>query len=80
MSKLDEHQRRIEELERKVKGLQRQTGILHTKVEMTTNKQERRIRDLEIKAHVAQGVPQKRVAEIYELSAGRVNQIVKKIA
>ncbi|MCD2515506.1 hypothetical protein LQ564_04185 [Massilia sp. G4R7] len=80
MAKQDEHQRRIEELERQVKGLQRQTGILHAKVEMTTNKQERRIRDLEIKAHVAQGVPQTKVAKVYQLSPGRVNQIVKKLA
>jgi hypothetical protein len=29
---------------------------------------------------VEQGVPQKKVAEIFQLSAGRVNQIIKKVA
>ena len=71
---------RIKELERKVAGLQRQFGVLNAKHEATTDKHGRRIRDLEIKTAVKDGVPQKRVAEIYDLSAARVNQIVRKTA
>ncbi|MGI4843005.1 MAG: hypothetical protein ACRYF7_06790 [Janthinobacterium lividum] len=81
MSRKDEEQDyRIKELERKVAGLQRQVGVMNARFDVTTNKQERRLRDLEIKSAVQQGVPQRKVAEIYELSAGRVSQIVKKIA
>lgn len=71
---------KIKELERKVAGMQRQIGVVNARIDVTTNKHERRIRDLEIKTAVQQGVPQKKVAQIYELSAGRVNQIIKKIA
>lgn len=79
MSKLDEHQYRIAQLERKVKGLQRQAGVMNARFEATTEKQDRRIRDLEIKNAVqVHKVPQKKVAEIYELSPGRVSQIVKR--
>lgn len=70
----------IKELERKVAGMQRQIGVMNARIDSTTNKHERRIRDLEIKTAVQQGVSQKKVAQIYELSAGRVNQIIKKIA
>lgn len=75
-----EHEYRIQELERQVRGLQRQVGVMNASFSVTTSKQERRIRDLEIKTAVQQGVPQKKVAEIYDLSAGRVSQIVKKVA
>lgn len=71
---------RIKELERKVAGMQRQIGVVNARVDVTTKKQDQRIRDLEIKAAVQQGVPQNKVAKIYELSPGRVNQIVKRVA
>ena len=79
MSKSDEHQYRIAQLERKVTGLQRRVGVMNASFEAVTSKQDRRIRDLEIKAAVqVQKVPQKKVAEIYDLSPGRVSQIVKR--
>jgi hypothetical protein len=71
---------RVKQLERKVQGLQRNLGVLNARFEVTTNKQEQRIRDLEIKAAVQNGVPQKKVAQIFELSAGRVSQIIKRVA
>lgn len=71
---------RIKELERQVKGLQRQVSVVHARIDATTIKQERRLRDLEIKTAVQQGVPQKKLAEIYDISRGRVSQIAKKIA
>lgn len=71
---------RIKELERKVSGMQRQIGVVNARIDVTTKKQDRRIRDLEIKTAVQQGVPQNQVAKIYELSSGRVNQIIKKVA
>lgn len=79
MSKMEEHKYRIAQLERKVTGLQRQVGVMNARFEVTTDKQDRRIRDLEIKNAVqVHKVPQKKVAEIYDLSPGRVNQIVKR--
>jgi hypothetical protein len=80
MAKIDEHQYRIEQLERKMTGVQRQAGVQNARFEQTAKKQEQRIRNLEIKVAVEQGVPQKKVAEIFQLSAGRVNQIIKKVA
>lgn len=71
---------RVRELERQVKGMQRHIGVVNERLEVTAKQHERRIRDLEIKTAVQQGVPQNRVAKIYDLSPGRVNQIVKKIA
>jgi len=71
---------RIKELERQVKGLQRQVSVVHARIDATSSKQERRLRDLEIKTAVQQGVPQKKLAEIYDISRGRVSQIAKKIA
>ena len=71
---------RIEDLERKVEGMQRQISIVNARLDVTTHKHERRIRDLEIRAAVQQGVPQNKVAKIYTLTPGRVNQIAKKIA
>lgn len=76
----DEHEYRIKTLERQVKGLQRQVGVINARANATTDAQERRIRNLEIKTAAQQGVPQRKLAEIYELSPGRVSQIVKKIA
>lgn len=80
MSREAEQDYRISELERQLKGLQRQVGVVHARIDATTERHERRLRDLEIKTAVQQGVPQKRVAEIYEISKGRVSQIVKKLA
>lgn len=71
---------RIQQLERKVKGMQRQIGVVNARLDVTTKKQERSIRDLEIKIAVQQGIPQRQVAKIYELSPGRVSQITKKVA
>lgn len=78
--KLSAVEYRIKLLERKVSGLQRQVGVLNAKHDVTHNQHERRIRDLEIKSAVQSGVPQKRVAQIYDLSAARVSQIAKKTA
>lgn len=76
----DRQDYRIRELERKVEGLQKQVGVLHAKHDGVTVKHERRIRDLEIRDAVKGGASQKRVAKIYDLSAARVNQIVRKSA
>lgn len=70
---------RIRELERKVAGLQRQVGVINARQNATDKKTERRLRDLEIKA-AAQHVPQRRLAEIYNLTPGRINQIVRRVA
>ena len=80
MPKMDQHEYRVKALERKVSGLQRQVGVMNARLDVTSNKQERRIRDLEIKTAVQQGVSQKKVAELYELTPGRVSQIVKRVA
>lgn len=79
-TKQDELSYKTKELERKVNGMQRQLNVVNAKYEAITNKQERRIRDLEIKTAVNSGVSQRKVAEIYELSPGRVNQIVRKVS
>ncbi|PSU47325.1 hypothetical protein C9J12_15080 [Photobacterium frigidiphilum] len=71
---MDNHEYRIKELERKLRGMQVQIE----KTKSITQKHERAIRDLEIKNAVNSGLPQKKVAEIYDLSAARVNRIVKK--
>lgn len=70
---MDNHEYRIKELERKVRGMQVQIE----RVNSVTKKQEMAIRNLEIKNAVKSGVSQKKVAEIYDLSAARVNRIVK---
>lgn len=75
-----EHAYRIQQLERQVKGLQRQVGVTTARMEQTEKKQDQRIRDLEIKAAVNQGLSQRKVAQIYELTPGRVNQILKRNA
>lgn len=79
-NKDNERDYRIKELERQVAGMQKRIGITNARLDETAKKHEQRIRNLEIKVAVEQGVPQKKVAEIYQLSAGRVNQIIKKIA
>ncbi len=75
-----EHAYRIQQLERQVKGMQRQIGVTNARMEMTEKKQEQRIRNLEIQRAVDKGVSQRKVAQIFELTPGRVNQIVKKNA
>ncbi|MGN5143166.1 sigma factor-like helix-turn-helix DNA-binding protein [Aeromonas caviae] len=72
-----EHEYRIEELERKVAGLQRQVSIQRAIQDKDRSDTHRRLRDLEIKAAVERGVPQKEVAQIYDLSAARVSQIYR---
>ncbi len=79
MSKELEQDFRIRELERKVAGIQRQQGIQTARFEAAEKRTDMRIRDLEIKAAVQSGVSQRTVAKIYDLSAGRVNQILKKV-
>lgn len=71
---MDSHEYRIKQLERKVRGMQVQIERTNS----ITKKQDMAIRNLEIKNAVSSGVPQKKVAEIYDLSAARVNRIVKK--
>ncbi|HGU0869282.1 TPA: sigma factor-like helix-turn-helix DNA-binding protein, partial [Escherichia coli] len=68
---------RIEELERKVAGLQRQMSIQRAIQNKDRSEIQRRLRDLEIKAAVERGLPQKEVAKIYDLSAARVSQIYR---
>ena len=72
-----EHEYRIEELERKVAGLQRQMSIQRAIQNKDRSDTQRRLRDLEIKAAVERGLPQKEVAKIYDLSAARVSQIYR---
>lgn len=75
-----QHEYRTKKLERQVAGMQRQMGVMNARLDLTEKKYDRRLRDVEIKLAVQQGVSQKKVAEIYSLSAGRVNQIIKKVA
>lgn len=67
------------ELERKVAGMQRQLNIMNARQERQQATNERRLRDLEIRDAVRSGVPQKKTAEIFEISAARVSQIMKRI-
>jgi len=71
---------RIKELERKVLGMQRQINIVHAISDVREKRTNSRIRNLEIKTAIQQGVPQNVIANIYELSPGRISQIAKKIA
>ncbi len=71
---MDETEYRIKELERKVRGMQVQIE----KGASINKKHEKAIRDLEIKNAVKSGVSQRKVAEIYDLSAARVSQIARK--
>lgn len=61
-------------------GVQRQQAIQNARYEQTAKKQDQRLRNIEIKLAVTQGLPQVKVAEIFQLSPGRVNQILKKVA
>ncbi|MBE8232689.1 MAG: hypothetical protein HAW67_03070 [Endozoicomonadaceae bacterium] len=70
---MDNHEYRIKELERKVRGMQVQIE----KTNSITKKHDMAIRNIEIKNAVKSGVSQKKVAIIYDLSAARVNKIVK---
>ncbi|ASG06501.1 MULTISPECIES: hypothetical protein [Vibrio] len=71
---MNDHEYRIKELERKVRGMQVQIERANS----VTKKHEMAIRNLEIKNAVKSGVSQKKVAKIYDLSAARVSGIVKK--
>lgn len=71
---------RINELERKVKGLQQQISVVHARIDSNQSKHEQRIRNLEIKNATQQGVSQRKLAIIYGLSPSRICQIAKKIA
>jgi hypothetical protein len=68
----------IKELQRQMKGVQRQLGVQHALQQVTAKKLEQRVRDLEITTAAQSGVPQKKLAKIYDLSQGRVSQIVRK--
>ncbi|CAD5570181.1 hypothetical protein [Escherichia coli] len=60
-------------------NMQQRMEVVNAKFDQITSKQERRIRDLEIKNAVqVDKIPQRKVAEIYELSPGRVSQIVRR--
>ena len=78
-SKEAELEYKTKQLERQMKGMQRRVEVVNAKFETLTNKQDRRIRDLEIKTAAQSGVSQRQIANIYELSPGRVSQIVKKV-
>lgn len=78
-SKIDQHEHRIKELERKVKGMQRQIELGKAQHEQVTKSHDRKLRDLEIRSAVQSGLPQRKVAEIYDLSTGRVSQIVRRV-
>lgn len=80
MSKINEHEYRIKQLERQVRGLQNQVGVMNAIGNARDKATNKRLRDLEIKTAVVQGAPQKEVAKIYQLSPGRVSQICKKVA
>lgn len=70
---------RLDSLERKVKGMQQQINVLNARAETTEKRQEIITRNLKIKAD-ARIVPQKKLAEIYKLSPGRISQIVRKVS
>lgn len=70
---------RVEQLERKMDGVQRQQRVADAVQRTTQAQNERRFRDLEIKAAVQRGLPQREVAEIFEISRSRVSQIAREI-
>ena len=70
---------RVEQLERKVEGVQRQQRVADAVQRNTQAQNERRFRDLEIKAAVQRGVPQREVAEIFGIGRSRVSQISREI-
>lgn len=77
---MNETEYRIKELERQVAGLQRQQRVTTARMDARDQVTDRRLRDLEIRNAAMKGTPQKALAEIYDLSAARVNQIVKRVA
>lgn len=77
---MNETEYRIKELERQVAGLQRQQRVTTARMDANQARTDRRLRDLEIRNAALKGTPQKALASIYELSAARVNQIVKRAA
>lgn len=75
-------QYRIAELERQMHGMQAQINYLHAQTAATSSRlkqHDQNIRDLQIKAAVAAGATQKQLANIYQISQGRVSQIVRKV-
>lgn len=70
---------RVQELERKVSGLQKQVEVLHGLRDADNKKRDRQIRDLEINAAVNRGLPKKEVAKIYNLSPGRITQLTRRL-
>ncbi len=71
---MNETDYKIKELERKVRGMQVQIAMQAS----MARKHDKAIRDLEIKNAVKSGLSQKKVAQIYDLSAARVSQIARK--
>ncbi|GAA4493271.1 hypothetical protein [Pseudaeromonas paramecii] len=69
---------RTRQLERQMKGVQRQVRVLEARMETAERQQDLRVRNLEIKSAVQSGLSQAKVAEIFDLSAARVSQIVKR--
>lgn len=67
---------RLNEAERKIRGLQGEVSKLNTKAIRMEQKQ----RDLEIKQMVNSGTTQKATAKIFDLSASRIHQIVKNVS
>lgn len=78
---MDEHElHRMQELERKVSGMQRQINVLSAQQDAYQKKNDMSVRDLEIvTAVLKKNLTQRQVAEIYQLSPGRINQILKKV-
>lgn len=70
---------RVQKLERQMEGVQRQQKVADAVQRKTQAQNERRFRDLEIKAAVQRGLPQREVAEIFEISRSRVSQIAREI-
>jgi len=70
---------RVQKLERQMEGVQRQQKVADGVQRKTQAQNERRFRDLEIKAAVQRGLPQREVAEIFEISRSRVSQIAREI-
>lgn len=70
---------RVQKLERQMEGVQRQQKVADAVQRKTQAQNERRFRDLEIKAAVQRGVPQREVAEIFGIGRSRVSQISREI-
>lgn len=74
---MNKYDHEISQLKRKVSGLQTQVTTLNALQEQHKKETDMRLRNLEIKTAVQKGLSQRKVAEIYNISAGRVNQILK---